>query len=298
MVKRVLLFLITNILVVITLSVITNLLGLHGYLSAGGLDYQALAGFCFIWGMGGALISLLLSRWIAKMAMGVRLISSEMAIGEEKVLLDRVYMLARRANLSSMPEVGIYEGKEPNAFATGPTRNRALVAVSRGLLQGMNPDEVEGVLAHEISHISNGDMVTMTLLQGALNAFALFLSRILAYAVSVLLNRGEHDRGWHPGMSYALLSIIFDLLFTLLGALVVAAFSRYREYRADKGGAQLAGRQKMISALERLQLNLRTSEDSRAPSLAPLKISRPRHKFLSLFSSHPDLSLRIKALIV
>lgn len=299
MVKRILLFLITNILVMVTLSVVTSLLGLHGYLTRYGLDYKALASFCLLWGMGGSIISLIISRWMAKMAMGVRLLSPETAIGEEKKLLDMVYALARKANLSKMPEVGIYNAAELNAFATGPTKNRALVAVSTGLLQGMNPDELEGVLAHEMTHVVNGDMVTMTLIQGIVNAFAMFLSRIIAYAVSTALNRGDAEReNVGSSMTYYLLTIAFDILFTLLGSLVVAAFSRYREYRADSGGAHLAGRHKMIAALERLRLATTIPEDNRAASLLPLKISRPRSGLVSLLASHPDLSLRIKALSV
>jgi len=162
----------------------------------------------------------------------------------------------------------------------------------------MRPDEIEGVLAHEISHVTNGDMVTMTLIQGVVNAFAMFLSRIVAYAISTAMHRGDSDRGTAhtPGTAYFLLTIVFDILFTLLGSMVVAAFSRYREYRADRGGAQLAGRHKMIAALERLRLVTQSAEEGRAPSLSPLKISRPSRRLFSLLASHPDLSLRIKAL--
>jgi heat shock protein HtpX len=299
MIKRILLFVITNILVVATLSTLTSFLKLHGYLNQYGLDYQALAIFCLIWGMGGSVISLCISRWIAKMAMGVQIINPDTAIGNEKTLLDTVHSLARKAELNTMPQVGIYKSDELNAFATGPTKNRALVAISTGLLQRMKPDEIEGVLGHEISHIANGDMVTMMLLQGTVNAFAMFLSRIIAYTISMALQRGNSEQGnsrYFPGMAYYLLTMVFDILFTLLGSIVVAAFSRHREYRADKGGAKLAGRQKMISALERLRLATTFPEEGRAPSLSSLKISRSRQGFLALLASHPDLTLRIKAL--
>ena len=216
---------------------------------------------------------------------------------QERSLLELVYGLARKSGLNVMPEVGIYDSPEVNAFATGPTKNQALVAVSSGLLQNMDRNEVEGVLGHEVSHVTNGDMVTMTLIQGVVNAFALFLSRIIAYAISMFLSSRSDDEGaGYPGtMLYFFLTMIFDIIFTLLGSIVVAAFSRWREYRADTGGAKLAGKNNMIAALRRLQQATgEVKEDERAPSLAALKIS---HKgVLALFSTHPPLEARIERL--
>lgn len=293
MIKRVLLFLATNLLVIATISIITSLLGLNTYLTAHGLDYQKLAIFCAIWGSGGAFISLLMSKFIAKMAMGVTIIDPKSATREEQFLLTIVRNLSKKAGLRTMPEVGIYNSPELNAFATGPTKSNSLVAVSSGLLMGMNQEEIEGVLGHEISHIANGDMVTMTLVQGVVNAFALFLSRIIAYAISIGL-RGEERDGDISYVTYSLLTLVFDVLFTLLGSLLVAAYSRWREYRADTGGAKLAGRMNMISALKRLQKGV-DIEDNRAPSLQALKISH-RHSWFELFSTHPPLEKRIARL--
>lgn len=293
MAKRVLLFIGTNILIMVMISIIINAFGLHGYLTRHGLNYEQLAIFCLIWGMTGSIISLLMSKFMAKMAMGVVIINPNTATRDEHYLLDMIYRLAKKAGLRTMPEVGIYASPELNAFATGPTKNNALVAVSSGLLSGMNRDELEAVLGHEISHVANGDMVTMTLLQGIINSFALYLSRVVAYAVSVALSRGDEKQDISY-LTYSIFSFIFDILFTLLGSLVVAAFSRYREYRADTGGARLAGRDKMIAALQRLQ-NASGIEDDRAPSFAALKIAH-HSSWLQLFSSHPPLEKRIERL--
>lgn len=292
--KRIFLFLLTNILVIATISIVINLLGLRSYLTAYGIDYKTLLIFCSLWGMGGALISLLISKFVAKNSMGVRIIDPPQANAQEKALLEIVYGLARKIGLTKMPEVGIYDSPELNAFATGPSKNSSLVAVSSGLLNSMNKDEIEGVLGHEISHVGNGDMVTMMLLQGVINSFALFLSRIIAYAVSMALNRSEDRQGPSMGLFY-ILSFVFDIMFTLLGTIVVASFSRWREYRADAGGARLAGRDNMIAALQQLKANYDKPEDNRAPALSNLKIS---HKagFLGLFSSHPPLDKRIERL--
>lgn len=291
MLRRILLFIATNILVIATISIITSLLGLHSYLTTYGIDYQKLAIFCAIWGTSGAFISLFLSKFIAKMAMGVVLIDPKTATREESFLIDIIYQLSRRAGLTKMPEVGIYHSPEVNAFATGPSKNNALVAVSSGLLMGMNREEIEAVLGHEISHVANGDMVTMTLVQGIVNSFALFLSRIIAYTISMALSKGEEKSGDFSYLTYSLLTIVFDILFTLLGSILVAAYSRWREYRADAGGAKLAGREKMIAALKRLR---QTTEvvDERAPSLAALKISH-RPSWVEIFSTHPPIEKRI-----
>lgn len=294
MIKRIFLFLLTNILVIATISIIMSILGVKPYLTQHGIDYRALLVFCLIWGMAGSFISLLLSKFMAKMAMGVVIIDPQRATREEHFLIDMVYGLARKAGLSTMPEVGIYSSPELNAFATGATRNSSLVAVSSGLLNSMNRDEIEGVLGHEIAHIANGDMVTMTLVQGVINAFAMFLSRIAAYAVSIALSRGdERDDGISHGVYFGL-TILFDILFTLLGSILVAAYSRSREYRADVGGAKYAGREKMIGALAKLQRGI-DLQDDRAPSLSAFKISH-RDGWLSVFSTHPPLEERIARL--
>ena len=296
MLKRILLFVATNILVIATISIITTALGLHGYMTANGIDYGSLAIFCSIWGMTGSFISLLLSKTMAKFAMGVVLINSKTATREERFLFDIVQNYSRRLGLPKTPEVGIYQSSELNAFATGPSKGNALVAVSSGLLANMTSDEIDGVIGHEMSHIANGDMVTMTLLQGVVNAFTLFFSRILAYAVSMALSKNNQEREEGPSfLIYNLLIITFDILFTLLGSLVVAAFSRWREFRADAGGARLAGRDKMVAALRRLQSGI-GYEDDRAPSMAALKISH-KPSWLEVFSSHPPLEVRIQRLM-
>lgn len=298
MLKRVFLFLATNILVIVTISIITSLLGLHGYLTAHGIDYSSLAIFCAIWGTTGAFISLFMSKFMAKMAMGVQVIDPQRATPDEHRLLNVIYNLSQKAGLPKMPEVGIYQSPELNAFATGPSKGDALVAVSTGLLTSMNQGEIEGVLGHEITHVANGDMVTMTLIQGVVNAFSLFLSRVIAYAISAAMARGENDEREGGGISmltYSLLTMVFDILFTILGSLVVAAFSRWREYRADAGGAKLAGRNNMINALQRLRSTMEL-EDDKAPALAAFKISH-RPNIVEIFSSHPPLEKRIERLM-
>ncbi len=294
MLKRVLLFIATNCLVILTISILVNVLGVHHYLGAHGINYQQLAIFCAIWGMGGAFISLLLSKFIAKMAMGVVIIHPQNATRDEHFLIDMVTRLSRQAGLRSVPEVGIYHSPEYNAFATGPTKNNALVAVSSGLLSGMTRHDIEAILGHEISHIANGDMVTLTLVQGVVNSFALFLSRLLAYAISIALSRGDDRETTLSPFTYGMLSLVFDMIFTLLGSILVATFSRWREYRADHGGARLVGPQQMIAALRKLQYAAEIQDD-RAPSLAALKISQRSH-WLALFSTHPPLDARIARL--
>lgn len=294
MLKRVLLFLATNILVIATISIITSLLGLQGYLTAHGINYTSLAIFCAIWGTVGAFISLFLSKYIAKISQGLVMIDPQRGSPQEQELLQIVYRLARQAGLTTMPEVGVYDSPEFNAFATGPSRNDSLVAVSSGLLTGMNRNEVEAVLGHEISHVANGDMVTMTLIQGIVNSFALFLSRIISYAIALALSRGEEEEGSFSFLTYSLLTMVFDILFTLLGSMVVASFSRWREYRADSGGARLAGRNNMIAALQRLRSAVELEDDS-ARAVSAFKISH-RPSWLEVFSSHPPLEKRIERL--
>jgi heat shock protein HtpX len=286
-----------NILVMVTITVILGLLRVGRFFPAGGL--AGLAVFCLVWGFAGAFVSLALSRLMAKWFMGVRTVPPETSDPRLRQLVETVHDLARHAGLPKLPEVGIYESEEVNAFATGPTKSRALVAVSTGLLQRMGAPEIEGVLGHEITHISNGDMVTMTLIQGVINAFVLFLSRVLAFAISQAL-RSRDDRDSGGGWLQFLLVPIFQIVFSLLGSLVVCWFSRVREFRADAGGARLAGRDNMINALRALARlhdpELAAIEGQRSQSFQSLKISGQQSKWLSLFATHPPIEERIARL--
>lgn len=299
MAKRILLFVLLNVLVVTTISILLRVFGVGPYVNQYGLDYGNLAAFCLIWGMGGAFISLALSRMMAKWMMGVEVIDPHTRDPELQSLVQTVYNLCRAAGLRKMPEVGIYNSPEVNAFATGPTKSRALVAVSSGLLQRMRQDEVEGVLGHEVSHIANGDMVTMTLLQGVVNAFAMFLSRAIAFAISQAMrgDRDERERGAGSYMVTFAIQMVLEIVFLLLGSILIAAFSRYREYRADAGGARLAGRQNMINALESLRRVYSIVDESHeAPAVQALKISSRPKGLAGLFASHPPLEERIARL--
>lgn len=294
--KRIFLFLALNFLVVLMITFVLNLLNIRPYLSAYGLDTSSLLIFCLIWGMGGAFISLSLSRVMAKWMMGVQVIDPETSDPEHRKLLDIIYRLARRSEIP-LPQVGIYRSNEVNAFATGPTRSRSLVAVSSGLLHRMKENEIEAVLAHEISHVANGDMVTMTLLQGVVNAFVMFLARILAYLFSGFGRSREQSSGGSY-MSYMLFVYLFEVVFMILGSLIIAAYSRFREFRADAGGANLAGKEPMIHALQTLRV-FQEVRDARAenPAMAAFKISHPRKKgLLALFATHPPLEERIERL--
>ena len=294
--KRVFLFLILNFFVILMISIVLNVLNIRPFLSSYGLDIKSLMIFCLIWGMGGALISLSLSRVMAKWMMGVQIVDANTRDPELQHLVLTVHKLARQSNLP-LPEVGVYRSNEVNAFATGPTKARALVAVSTGLLQRMKDTEIEGVLGHEISHIANGDMVTMTLLQGVVNAFVMFLAHILAYAVSGF-GRSRDNSSGGSWMSYMLFVYLFEVVFMILGSLVVAAYSRFREFRADAGGARLAGKDSMIAALQSLRA-LQGVKDAHAenPAMAALKISHQSKKGLfRLFASHPPLEERIDRL--
>jgi heat shock protein HtpX len=295
--KRIFLFLAINFLVIITLSLVLNIFHIQPYLQSYGLDVKSLMIFCLIWGMGGAFISLALSKQMAKWMMGVHIVDPESQDPETRRLVNTVYSLARDAQLPAMPAVGIFDSPEPNAFATGPTKRRSLVAVSSGLLRGMSQKELEGVIAHEISHIANGDMVTMTLLQGIINAFVMFLARILAYICSGL-GRSRNESSTGSYLSYTLFVFLFEIVFMILGSIVVAWFSRLREFRADRGGADLAGKDKMIAALESLK-KMQQLKDARIdkPSFQAFKISTHRKKgWLKLFATHPPLELRIDRL--
>jgi heat shock protein HtpX len=239
--------------------------------------------------MGGAFISLLMSRWMAKRAMGVRLIDGRSGYDELDWLYQTVQRLTQQAGLP-MPEVGVYESGEVNAFATGPSRNRSLVAVSSGLLRSMRRDEAEGVLAHEVTHIANGDMVTMTLLQGVINAFVMFLARVIAFAIA---SRGNSRDDRSPMLEFMIV-IVMQIVLGILGSVVVAWFSRQREFRADRGGATLAGRERMIGALRRLAQN-RELVDPQHQELAAFKINGAS-RWAGLLSTHPPLEVRIAAL--
>jgi heat shock protein HtpX len=297
--KRIFLFLAVNILVMLTISVIINVLGVGSYLTPYGLDYRSLMAFSLIWGMTGAFISLGLSRIMAKWMMGVHVIDPNTRDSDLQQLVQTVHQLARAAKLPAMPEVGIYDSPEVNAFATGPTKSRALVAVSTGLLQRMRSDEVEGVLGHEVAHIANGDMVTMTLIQGVVNAFVMFLSRVVAYGIMMAM-RGNRDEEKEGGLShgmYFLLTFVLEIVFMILGSLVVAWFSRQREYRADAGGARLAGRSSMVNALQALRRTYEIVDvNNPQPAVQTLKISGHPTGIMRLFSTHPPLEERIARL--
>lgn len=302
--KRITLFLLVNILVMVTVSFTLSLLGVSGRLStAYGLDYYSLAIFCLVWGMAGSLISLALSRFMAKQMMGVEVIDPNTRDPELQDLLQIVHSLAKSAGLPKMPEVGIYDSPDINAFATGPSKSRALVAVSTGLLGRMDRAEIEGVLGHEIAHVANGDMVTLTLIQGIVNAFAMFLARVLAFFIAQALRNNDRDDREHSsggGWLQFILVPIFEIVFLILGSLVVKAFSRYREFRADAGGARLAGQDKMIKALRKLQQVYEAPVVEQAQGQVPaamqaLQISS-RDGFMALFASHPPLEKRIEAL--
>ena len=294
--KRITLLMLVNILVMLTIGIIVSLVFRGPVARMGG--YQNLFLFCFIWGMGGAFISLLLSRWMAKVMMGVRVIDPNTSDPDEQRLVQTVHNLARTAGLSVMPETGIYNSPEINAFATGPSRSRALVSVSSGLLAQMRQYDIEGVLGHETAHIANGDMVTMTLIQGVVNAFAMFLARILAFALSRGSSSRDDDRGGNFFMEWMLINV-FQTVFMVFGMIVVNWFSRWREFRADAGGARFAGRDHMLSALRRLKSIHEAGADlagPQKPAVQALKISGRTGGFLALFASHPPLDERIARL--
>ncbi|MBK7541562.1 MAG: protease HtpX [Candidatus Competibacteraceae bacterium] len=289
--KRIFLFVVTNLAVVLLLGIVARLLGVDRYLYQSGLNLPSLLIFAAIFGMGGSIISLLMSKSIAKMSVGAQVIQNPSS-QTERWLVDTVQRQAQAAGIG-MPEVAIYDSPEPNAFATGANRNAALVAVSSGLLQQMSADEAEAVLGHEVSHVANGDMVTLSLLQGVLNTFVIVLSRLVGSVVDQGLSRGQDNRG--SGIGYYLTSMVLELLFGLLASLIVMWFSRQREFHADAGGARLAGRGKMIAALERLR---QLHEPSRLPSqMAAFGINGGFGQGLrKLLTTHPPLEERIAAL--
>lgn len=285
---RIMLFLATNVAIMIAISVIFNLLGLKGALDAQGVDLNldALLVMSAVIGMTGSVISLFMSKWSAKSAMGVHVIDQPQN-QTEQWLLSIVARQAQQAGIG-MPEVGIFQTPEPNAFATGANRNSALVAVSTGLLQNMNADEVEAVVGHEISHVANGDMVTMALMQGVVNTFVYFFATVIGHVVDRVVFKTE--RGYGP--AYYVTQMVAQIALSILASMLVMWFSRYREFRADAGGANLAGRQKMISALQALQ---RSHEPAQLPGeLAAFGINGGGVQ--RLFMSHPPLEERIAAL--
>jgi heat shock protein HtpX len=296
-IKRISLFILTNILIMVTIGIIWSLISTFfglGQMNSGVISLMVL---CLVMGMTGSFISLLLSRWMAKTMYGVKVLDPDNKTLPEETrwLIETVHTLARKAELPKMPEVGMYDSPDVNAFATGPSKARSLVAVSTGLFRNMSRPEIEGVLGHEITHIANGDMVTMTLIQGVVNSIAFFFSRLLAHLISS--NVDERMRGT---VRFAM-TILGDILFTLLGSIVVAYFSRRREFRADAGSAKLASKANMVAALRRLQsvyaLPLENSGEQR-DAMATLKIShRDKPGFLmSLMMTHPPLPERIAAL--
>ena len=286
--KRVLLFVVTNLAVMLVLGIAASLLGVNRYLTANGLNLGMLLGFAALMGFGGAIISLLISKPMAKWSTGAQIINTS-ADPTHRWIVATVEQLANKANIG-MPEVAIFEG-EPNAFATGAFKNSALVAVSTGLLHSMSRDEVEAVIGHEIAHVANGDMVTMTLIQGVMNTFVVFLSRVIGYFVDKVILRNDRDG---PGIGYYITTIVLDIVLGVLAAVVVAWFSRQREYRADAGSAALVGRkQPMINALARLG----GIEPGALPqSMAAMGISARPNGLMALFSSHPPIEDRIRAL--
>ncbi|MBD3653367.1 protease HtpX [Kangiella sp.] len=293
---RIGLFLLTNFAILLLAGVVLNLLGFNGIMEANGVDLNltALLIFCGIFGFGGSIFSLLISKWMAKRSMHVQIIESPRN-ETEQWLVNTVADLARDANVG-MPEVGIFPSPQSNAFATGWNKNKALVAVSQGLLQRMNRDEVRAVLAHEIGHVANGDMITLTLIQGVVNTFVLFFSRVIGHFVDRVILKNE--RGY--GIGYFISVMVTQIVLTILASIVVMWFSRRREFRADEAGAQLAGTGAMISALEKLKVEYDMPSDMGETFTAfGLKNGRTgsfQEKFGSLFLSHPPLDQRIEAL--
>ena len=284
--KRIILFVMTNLAVMVVLGLVVSLTGANRFIGANGMNIGTLMVFSLIMGFGGAIISLLISKPVAKWSSGVRVIDQP-ANADEAWIVETVRKFADKAQIG-MPEVGIFEGA-PNAFATGAFKNSALVAVSTGLLQGMTREEVEAVIGHEVAHIANGDMVTMTLIQGVMNTFVVFLSRVIGYAVDSFLNKNSERSG--PGIGYYVTTIVLDILLGFVAAIIVAWFSRQREFRADAGAAQLMGRkQPMVNALARLGGMV---PGELPKSMAAMGIAGGIGQ---LFSTHPPIEERIAAL--
>ena len=288
--KRIFLFILTNLAVVFVINITLRILGVDRWLTqAGGINFNALLVMSLVIGLSGSLISLAMSKWSAKRMVGAQVIETPID-PTERWLVDTVRRQADAAGIG-MPEVAIYDAPDVNAFATGWNRNDALVAVSTGLLHSMSRDEAEAVLGHEISHVANGDMVTLALIQGVVNTFVIFFSKLFGYFVDRVLLKNDERNG--PGMGAFAAEIVAQLVLGVLASIIVMWFSRHREFRADAGGASLAGRQKMISALERLKIN---HEQTALPDkIAAFGISGG-HGFTRLFMTHPPLDERIEAL--
>jgi heat shock protein HtpX len=291
---RIGLFLLTNLAVLVVAGLVLSILGVGSYHSAGGLNLSNLLVFCLVFGMAGSLVSLFMSKWIAKKTTGTQIIDSPTNQAEQW-LLQTVADLAQRSGIN-MPEVGIFYSTQSNAFATGWNKNDALVAVSSGLLERMSADELRAVLAHEIGHVANGDMVTLSLIQGVVNAFVMFFARIVGDFIDRnLLGRGDNEA---PGMGYFITTMVLDIVFGILANAIVMWFSRQREYRADEAGARLAGKQAMIAAL------LRLADEQHLPDQMPkemqaLAIAEGQHQgfsFAALFQTHPTIEQRVAAL--
>lgn len=288
--KRIFLLIATNLAVMVVLSIAVSVLGVNKYLAANGLNLGMLLVFAAVMGFGGAFVSLLMSKTMAKWSTGAQVISSPQN-STEYWLVDTVHRLAKRAGLPALPEVAIYEG-EPNAFATGPSKANSLVAVSTGLIQNMTREEAEAVLAHEVSHVANGDMVTLTLIQGVVNTFVYFLSRVVGYLVDSFLRRNDSESSG-PGIGYSVTVIVCDILFGILASMIVMFFSRQREFRADAGAAQLMGNARpMVAALQRLG---GLSPEPLPSTMASAGIAG-KGGVMSLFASHPSIEERIDAL--
>jgi len=289
---RIALFLATNLAVILVASVTLKLLGVDSYFAQSGLNYGSLLIFCAVFGFAGSFISLFLSKTIAKMSTRTQIIEQPRS-ADERWLVDTVAELARNAGIG-MPDVGVFPAHQANAFATGWNRNSALVAVSSGLLQRFRPEEVRAVLAHEVGHVANGDMVTLTLIQGVVNTFVMFFARIAGYAVDSFLRRGENSGG--VGIGYYITTFVFEIIFGILASTIVAWFSRRREYRADEAGASLAGTGAMVGALQRLK-NEYGLPDELPDQLNAFGINgQLKQGLMELFSSHPPLDDRIAAL--
>jgi heat shock protein HtpX len=293
--SRIFYFLLTNLAIIVVLNfalmILMPLLGAQGIQTAeGDIDYYGLLVFAAIIGMAGSFISLAMSKWIAKRMTGAKVITDPRG-GAEQWLMQRVSVHSQAANIG-MPEVAIYDSEVPNAFATGARRNSSLVAVSTGLMRGMTQDEVDAVLAHEVSHIANGDMVTLALIQGVVNTFVIFLARIVGHLVDQAVFRSEGQRGHGPG--YFIVTIVAQIIFGIIASVVVAYFSRKREFRADAGAARLTGANKMIAALERLKTG---HQEALPDQMEAFGISGGvRGGLMTLFASHPPLDERIEAL--
>ncbi|MDR1911123.1 MAG: protease HtpX [Helicobacteraceae bacterium] len=288
---RILLFLATNVAIVVVASVTLSILGVNSYLTSEGLDFRALLIFCFVFGMTGSFISLMLSKHLAKWATKTRIVSADTSDIKEARLVETVRQLAQQANIG-MPDVGIFPADQANAFATGWNKNRALVAISAGMLERYSDSEIRAVLAHEVSHVANGDMITLTLIQGVINTFVMFLARVIGYVVDRVVLKNEEGRGF----GYVVTVVACEIVLSILASIIVMWFSRKREYAADEGAAYLAGAPSMIAALAHLQ------RESEMPNEMPKSLNAfgiaggKQSGFARLFMSHPPLDKRIEAL--